>query len=452
MKTDKVYDIWEQLENTSSTKQKQAILEENKDNGTLKKWLYYTYNPYYNYGILSLPDECWNENKTANKYVGCVNEKFFELLDNLRNRIFTGNLAKEKIIYFCQRVDEETVSCLSATLGRTLDCGVSVATINKVWKNLIPEFNIAKANPLDSENQITKYPVQVEQKMNGVRVIIMNDEDTIHIFSSNGNEVPQERLMNLRKSVQILARNSGYDSFVLDGELVSKNRKTVSGVFNKALKDTLTTAEEFDAELIYTVFDLLSVKAWQSQESDTPLSTRLKQMAILLSDKNLLGTDIVRVTSVAANDYKAITAMYKDIIQSGGEGVIVKDLNAPYSFTRSDDWLKVKNISEADLRIVGFTKGTGKRTNTIGAIVVESKDRKIQVSVGSGLTDSDLEYFSKHQDKLVGRIITVAYNEIITDKDGNYSLFLPRFIELRNDKTEADSFDKIKRESNGSEL
>ena len=49
---------------------------------------------------------------------------------------------------------------------------------------------------------------------------------------------------------------------------------------------------------------------------------------------------------------------FKKIIESGGEGIILKDLNAPYFCgKRSEAWIKVKKSSTTDAIIIGFGKG-----------------------------------------------------------------------------------------------
>lgn len=452
MRTTKVYDILTALRDTNSSNEKRDILIANRDNEWLKQWLYYTYNPYFNYSILGLPEDAWDSVATGTRTEN-VNELFFGTLDKLRLRSATGNNAKELLIDTCSKLNIEDTELLNLTLNRTIDCGVSVTTINKVWNNLIPVFSIAKANPLEPDTEL-QFPVRVEQKMNGVRVVIVKHLKSVEIFSSNGNSVPSNRLTMLRRDIDKLSQQSGYNSFVLDGELTSHNRRSVSGIFNKALKNTLTEFEESEAELLYTVFDILPVKVWQSTLESKPASVRVAQIKTLLSEANLDGIKSIKpIEGFTANSMQDIQDYYHHIIHKlNGEGCIVKDLSAPYSFTRNNDWLKMKNISEADLRIVGFTRGTGKREGKIGAITVETYDKKIRVNVGSGLTDKDLEYFTKFQTDLIGRIVTVEYNELIKDKDNQYSLFLPRFVEIRNDKTEADSFAKVKAESNGGEL
>jgi hypothetical protein len=83
--------------------------------------------------------------------------------------------------------------------------------------------------------------------------------------------------------------------------------------------------------------------------------------------------------------------------------------------------------------------GAGKYEGMIGALLCESEDGVIKVAVGSGLKDDQ-----RLIDVYTGKIISVKYNERITNKAGDQSLFLPIFDQLREDKDVADVSTMIK--------
>ena len=91
----------------------------------------------------------------------------------------------------------------------------------------------------------------------------------------------------------------------------------------------------------------------------------------------------------------------------------------------------------------GFGHGA-KRTKyekMLGSLIAESSDGKVKFNVGSGFTNKLRENPSQFLDK----VIEVQYNDVVQNKDEPdfYALYLPRFIRVREDKTEADSHDKI---------
>ena len=59
---------------------------------------------------------------------------------------------------------------------------------------------------------------------------------------------------------------------------------------------------------------------------------------------------------------------------------------------------------------------------------------------GSGLTDEDRK---KPAEEYIGKIIAINYNARITNKTGEQSLFLPIYLETREDKTIANSSDEL---------
>ena len=78
----------------------------------------------------------------------------------------------------------------------------------------------------------------------------------------------------------------------------------------------------------------------------------------------------------------------------------------------------------------------------LGAIVCESADGVVKVNVGSGFNDEHRKTL-KEKD-LLGKIVAVKYNTRIQNKSGAESLFLPIFVEVREDKTDADNSKDIK--------
>ena len=83
----------------------------------------------------------------------------------------------------------------------------------------------------------------------------------------------------------------------------------------------------------------------------------------------------------------------------------------------------------------------------LGAIVCQSgpaDNKTITVSVGSGFSDDHRSDLWNIRDQLLGKIVALKYNSRIKNKQGGDSLFLPIFLEIREDKTEPDDYDNIK--------
>jgi ATP-dependent DNA ligase len=103
----------------------------------------------------------------------------------------------------------------------------------------------------------------------------------------------------------------------------------------------------------------------------------------------------------------------------------------------------MKAEEECDLKVIGMEEGTGKYDGVLGALVCETADGLLKVNVGTGFSDDDrIDYWDSN---IRNVIVTVRYNQKIKDKKtGVHSLFLPRFVCVREDKDVANTLEEIK--------
>ena len=148
------------------------------------------------------------------------------------------------------------------------------------------------------------------------------------------------------------------------------------------------------------------------------------------------------VPNFIVNNIEEAQAKFKEYYDQGEEGIILKDPKAFWEDKRSKSLIKFKGELECDLKVVGYEEGTGKYVGKLGALVCESDDGIIKVKVGSGFNDEDRETI-KEQD-VIGKVVAVKYNARIRSKSEDESLFLPIFLEIREDKDKADSSGAIK--------
>jgi DNA ligase-1 len=126
----------------------------------------------------------------------------------------------------------------------------------------------------------------------------------------------------------------------------------------------------------------------------------------------------------------------KSAVENGYEGIMIKDLNAPYECKRSAAWLKSKPFIEVSLGVVNVEEGTGRNVGRLGAFVCAGNDdgKHIKVNVGSGFSDSDRDSFwASHVelDNIIGQVVEVRADAVTQNQDGSYSLRFPRFLRFR---------------------
>jgi DNA ligase-1 len=122
-----------------------------------------------------------------------------------------------------------------------------------------------------------------------------------------------------------------------------------------------------------------------------------------------------------------------DAVKNGFEGIMIKDVDAPYECKRSHAWLKQKPFIEVSLEIIDVEEGTGRNAGRLGALVCSGVDdgRSIRVNVGSGFSDLDRDEFWSGRDSLAGQVVEVRADAVTQNQDGTYSLRFPRFLKFR---------------------
>jgi len=133
---------------------------------------------------------------------------------------------------------------------------------------------------------------------------------------------------------------------------------------------------------------------------------------------------------------KRFRAINQQAIDGGYEGIMIKDIDAPYECKRSVSWLKLKPFIEVSLEVIDVEEGTGRNIGRLGALVCRGEDdgRTIVVNVGSGFSDSDRDEFWNYRRECIGNIVEVRADAITQNQDGTYSLRFPRFLRFRGFK------------------
>jgi len=364
-------------------------------------------------------------------------------LSDLSLRLVTGHAAINYLQMVLESVAPDDAKVIERIIKKDLKCGVQVSTANDVWMGLIKEYPVMLCSPYEQKlvDKIT-FPAYAQMKMDGMRFNAIVRDGKVEFRSRNGKEILL--LGNLEAEFAALA---GPVDCVFDGELLVMDnmtgqfidRQTGNGILNKANKGTISAEDA--AKVHASVWDVIPYAYFTDGHCPTPYSTRFAKLESLVSHQNSEGKKIWSVASTIVETLDQAQEIFQDYLAKGYEGIILKDGNGEWEDKRSKGQIKFKGELECDLKIVGFEQGTGKYSGQLGAIVCESSDSVVKVNVGSGFNDEQRLSFSQ---EIIGKIVAVKYNARITNKQGEQSLFLPIFIELREDKDVADSSGDIK--------
>lgn len=378
-------------------------------------------------------------------FIKTTTKDIFEFLNTLSGQTGSSDQDKHKLAQLAS-IDPETYEVVKRIVEKDLKCGANAKLINKARPgtiNIVPYMRCSTSKKIDN----IQYPAIVQEKVDGMFVNIMiNEKGQMKILTRNGKKV--WGLVTLRRIILDSIRNKKtFCNMVYTGELLilGKNgkylpRKTGNGILNSCISNATIPAEADN--VVFRCWDCLPLyKFYNGHDPEIFIHRFEKLKYFIKAVNNKKYVDIVRTTKV-----KSLTVardFYRFIREKGGEGAVVKNTYGEWKDHTSPDCIKLKNIDDAELKVVGLNTGKpgSKYEKVLGALVCESRCGKLQVNVGSGFTDEERKLMPDHW---LGKIITVEYDSVIDDKKKKTkSLYQPRFIEIRTDKNKADSLVEI---------
>ena len=442
-----IYTVIEQLASDNSRLAKEAILKKNATNELLKRVFKLALNPFVQFYIRKIPS--YDTAKDVN------HKSLQEALDNLSvlsDRVMTGHAAINHLQFILGSLSKEDAKIIERIIAKDMRCGVSEATINKIWPGTIPSYPVMLASGYDQKlvDKI-KFPAYVQLKLDGMRFNAIVKGEVVEYRSRNGKELTiPNKTFDL--PFITMAKFYGVD-MVFDGELLvvnaagkPVNRQTGNGILSKSIKGTMSEQEADSVRA--TLWDAITFEKFSEGIETEPYSVRMAKLSNAISDmrgqkgqKGQVGHYIDLVWNKQVNDIATAQKIFEKFLAEGQEGTILKSKDGIWEDKRSKTQIKFKGELECELKVVDWEEGTGKNVGRLGALVCESSDGVIRVNVGSGYSDEQRDEYTK---KVIGKIVTVKYNARIKDKSGVESLFLPVFIELREDKDKAESSKSIK--------
>jgi len=441
-----VFEILEALAADSSRLAKEAILQQHAGNDVLKNAFRLAYDPMISFYIRKIPVYQSKVYIPVPTLYWAMNE----LEKEFATRKKTGNAAIEHLTYILESLNEKDASVIERIIKQDLRCGVGEPTINKIWPGLIKTYPVMLASGFE-QKLVDKigFPSYVQLKLDGMRFNAIVRGGKVEFRSRNGRQLDIASDL-FGKAFIHFAEVYGIDC-VFDGELLvvdsagkPLDRKTGNGILTKAIKGTQSQKE---GEMVRaTLWDVIPINGFLEGKYNVPYKTRFSELVdkhAKFQKKSALKNLINIVETIVVDNQYTADKLFNKFLDEGQEGIILKSMHGIWEDKRSKDQVKFKAELECDLMIVGWEKGTGKNKNRLGALICESADGAIRVNVGSGYSDEQRDMFTV--DYTVGKIATVKYNARIQDKGGNVeSLFLPTFIELREDKNVADDSKRIK--------
>lgn len=384
-----------------------------------------------------------------------INHHLTFTLPLLINRDVTGNNAKDLVKYSLESSENiETANLLKMIINKSFDIGADLATFRKALNHHIVDDHLVmlcspgKPKILDK----LKFPLYAQIKYDAMRIehtldgnaLILKTRPGKIIKPNNTNidNIVNNLLCNIKEAYQKHSINVTGSKFYLDGEMIflDENGKELpraesNGIANSCLQGTKTHIEQH--EVVFYIWDIIT----EDEKNNTlniPYETRFKIVKEVIANNPLYKI----AKTVVVNSLDEAKKLAITVIKEGKEGLILKEFDGHWKGDRVKHQVKLKAARECELKVVSYNIAhDNKYDGLIGSLVCVSDDKKVLVNI-SGLSDKQRSEWLSNP--IIDNIITVRFNELIKGENNDtYSLFLPRFVELRLDKTRADTLEEI---------
>ncbi len=351
----------------------------------------------------------------------------------------------------------------AAMLAGTLDAVAAVALSHgveglaliavEVLRPIAPMLAASAPNVADATSM--PGPWSVERKLDGIRIQAHKRGDDVRVFTRSLDDITDR----LPEVVDVVAALPA-ETLVLDGEAIALRPDgrpepfQVTGARTASSRDPAQLREQ--TPLTTYVFDVLHVDG--RSLLDAPLTARREVLERLLQPEN-------RVASVVTEDPQVAQRFFEDQIAAGHEGVVIKDLAAPYAAgRRGGSWVKVKPRHTLDLVVLAVERGSGRRRGTLSNIHLGARDGDAFVMLGKtfkGMTDDMLAWQTTRFAELAtddnGWVVTVRPEQVVeiafdglqrsSRYPGGLALRFARVLRYRDDKpaSEADTIETVRK-------
>ncbi len=293
----------------------------------------------------------------------------------------------------------------------------------------------------------------VEHKLDGARVQIHRDGDAVAVFTRSLDDVTAHVPEAVEAALALPARR-----FVLDGEVIALREDGRPHPFQVTGSrfGSRRNLEELRREIPLSVFffDLLHLDG--EDLLDAPLAERAAALDRIAPE--------LRIPHSVADDAAAAQATFDAALAAGHEGVMVKDLDAPYAAgRRGAAWLKVKPVHTLDLVVLAAEWGHGRRRGFLSNLHLGARDGDGWAMLGKtfkGLTDELLAWQTERFLALETRrdghavhvrpeqVVEIAFDGVQTSRryPAGMALRFARVKRYRDDKpaAEADTVETVR--------
>lgn len=290
-----------------------------------------------------------------------------------------------------------------------------VDSIEKAEKEEISEIIKGGIEPMlaftfEKQGHKLKYPLFASPKLDGLRMVAVIKNGKASLWSRT-----RKLITSMGHIVKELEENFPNQDLILDGEAFNNDYKSdFESIVSKVRKDN---AEEGAETIQYHIFDIVN---------DKPFTERYQQLTEMFNTHQF--KYLVLVKNEIINSEEEVAEFFQKCRKDGQEGCMLRNANGLYVNKRSADLIKVKEMRDAEFKIIGIEEGRGKLQGHVGSFIcLTNEGQEFNVKM-SGNTEQLKKYFENKD---------LWYNKLLTVQFQDYTQYqIPRFpvgLRIRSD-------------------
>jgi DNA ligase-1 len=412
-------------------------------------------------------------------------------------KIMTGDLRiglKESLVeeaiakaYGATLTEVQRANMLLGDIGQTVRLAAD-GKVTEAQMRMFHPLGFMLASPVESAEEGSSYfsEAAVEDKYDGIRAQAHIAGGEVRIFSRTRDEIT-ESFPELPDALAALPKPA-----ILDGEIVAWDYSAAKARPFSVLQQRLGRKKVSERMLqetpvAFLAFDIFYVNG--ELVMDRPLQERARILDGLLAAERVIhhgatgprrkaeqgkllferneenAASVIRAPVFRAASADELEGLFAAAQERGNEGLMIKDLNSPYTpGKRGKSWLKMKReLATLDVVVTAVEYGHGKRIGVLSDYTFAVWDGEHLANIGkaySGLTDAEIaemtKWFLEHtiEDRGFLRVVEpkivleVAFNNMMESErhESGYALRFPRIVRLRPDKSaeDADTIERAK--------
>ena len=417
-----VIKLFKQIQDTSSTNDKKAIISANKDNELFKKCLTFLLDGNVITGL--------SAKKIKKKVI--KSEYILPTFEDVMKYLAQNNTGTDNDISMIQAFlneHDEDREFYEQMITKSFRLGADSKVVNSVIPGLIPTFEIQQAYPLSEKNEPKDGEwFALSQKLNGNNCSYYKGK----LISRQGKE-----FKGLQHIIDDIEKLPNHENFFFNGELMRKNTDNISDDQNFQIGTGIINSENEDKSCIYfNIYEVLPIEEFEKGESKLTYKNRrhdvLNPLSIAIYRAGLENISVIPII-YEGTDKSKIKELLKEFDSKGFEGLMLNK-DTKWKNKRNNGILKVKSFKHADILCTDVVEGDGKYKGTLGLIKCDYKG--YELGVGSGFTDEQRDYYWNNKEEIIGKIVQIKYKCETKNKQGSLSVQFPIFEIVRNDKNE----------------